>query len=186
MFAVLGVPVYYADARAKALMADGGPLADGIVALFGQDAYLGGQLNRSHLAALAFADPALNAALNALTHPAVEADYEIWALGPWPAAVPYTLKEAALLFEAGTYSRVDAVLTVEAPMDLRMARTLARDPGRDEAQVRAIVARQLPEAERRARAQYVIDNDGERSIIEQVLAVDGLIRSTAQIAGYDG
>lgn len=175
LFAVLGAPLYFADERARALMEEDADLVAGIRLLFGPDSYDGaGRLNRPLLSSKAFADKALQERLNALVHPAVEADYEHWASRPRPG-VTYTVKEAALLFEAGTYRRNHFVLHVSAPEEVRIARTLARDPHRSREQVEGILRLQMPEAEREARSQLVVQNSGMESLIAQVEAVHAFL-----------
>jgi dephospho-CoA kinase len=181
LFALLGAPVYLADARAKALMESDDTLRAGIIALFGTDSYDAlGRLNRAHISARAFSDPALTLALNALVHPAVEADYEKWASQARPN-VAYTLKEAALLYEAGTYKRVHIVVNVSAPVELRMARTLARDPQRSRLQVENIIRQQMPDAERQARSALHLLNDEHLSVIAQVVEADAYVRSLKRL-----
>jgi dephospho-CoA kinase len=178
-FGVLGIFFYAADARAKALMEEDETLRAGVRALFGDDSYSStGRLNRAHIAGLAFQNVALSKALNALVHPAVEADYEAWASQP-RLDVPYTLKEAALLYEAGTYKRVHVVLHVSAPEALRIERTLARDPLRSRLQVENILRLQMPEAEREVRSGLIVHNTGQESIIAQVLEIDAYLRLLA-------
>ena len=177
LFGVLGAPLYNADARAKALMEEDAALMDGIKGLFGVDSYqAGGRLNRVHLAARAFGDAALSRQLNALVHPAVEADYEAWASLPRPG-IAYTVKEAALLFEAGTYRRVHFVLNVSAPESIRIARTLARDPQRSRAQVENIIGLQMSEGERIKLSHLHIENDDATSLIVQVEEIDKFLRN---------
>lgn len=180
LFAVLGAPLYFADERARALMEEDGELVAGIRSLFGEDSYdAAGRLNRTLLSTKAFADKALQQQLNALVHPAVEADYERWASRSRPG-IAYTVKEAALLFEAGTYRHNHYVLHVSAPEAVRIARTLARDPHRSREQVTGIIRLQMPEAEREARSQLVVQNSGQESLIEQVEAVhEFLVRQAA-------
>lgn len=167
-FKALGIPVYDADTRARALMVKDESLISAIQAAFGQEAYLPNkQLNRPWLAQRVFHDPEAVKQLNSLVHPRVHADFASWEAAQ-PDSVPYVLDEAALLIESGGYKRMDALILVTAPEDERVRRVLARDPQRDEAQVRAIIARQLPEAEKRPLANFVLENDGQRLLSTQV------------------
>lgn len=168
IFETLGIPVYYADTAAKRLMVEQPDLVRGITGLFGSESYhADGSLNRAHLSARAFADKSLLTQLNALVHPAVRADAERWHR---EQDAPYTLHEAALTFETGGEKRLDRVIVVAAPEALRLRRVMERD-GADEAQVRARMQHQMPEAEKVERADFVIDNDGERLLIPQVLVM---------------
>ncbi len=126
IFETLGIPVYYADDRAKELMVTNPDLVAGIKKLFGEEAYHSdGSLNRAHIAALAFGDAAMLAQLNALVHPAVHQDGYEWAESQTDA--PYTLREAALVFESGGHKKLDKVITVFAPKEMRIERVMARD-----------------------------------------------------------
>jgi dephospho-CoA kinase len=176
---LLGAPLYNADARAKALMAEDGQLKESIIRLIGPSSYHpDGRLNRAFLAERTFHNLEGTLQLNALVHPAVAQDYEDWASQEWPG-VPYTVKEAAILLEAGSEKRLHFVVHVSAPEALRLSRTLARDPQRSAAQVQQIMAAQWPEARREAASQYIIQNTGEESIIAQVLELDAFLRRQA-------
>lgn len=165
IFEVMGIPVYYADDRAKQLMVEDPELKAGIIALFGAEAYSQNELNRAHIAHLAFSDPTLLKKLEALVHPAVLADGERWHNGQ--QGVPYTIKEAALLFESGSYKALDRIIVVTAPLELRIERVMKRDQiSRDSVEAR--IARQMLEEEKIKLADFIIVNDGSRSLIRQV------------------
>ena len=169
IFETLGIPVYYADDEAKALMTTDATLRTQLIDTFGPTTYLpDGTLNRPYLADLVFNNPDRLATLNGLVHPAVARHSAAWQATQ--SGVPYTLKEAALLFETGGEHHLDGVITVTAPEALRLQRVQVRD-GVTAEQVRARMARQLPEADKRARADYLIHNDGEQALIPQVLAI---------------
>ncbi|AEE53544.1 dephospho-CoA kinase [Haliscomenobacter hydrossis] len=174
IFETLGIPVYYADERAKYLMSHDRELIAGISTLFGPEAYLEPQvLNRAHIAQHAFNDQEKLAQLNALVHPAVARDGLEWQTAQHN--VPYTLKEAALLFESGSYRALDQIIVVTAPIELRIQRVMARDAAKREA-VEARISKQMPEEEKVNLADFVIYNDGVRALIPQVLAIHrGLI-----------
>lgn len=166
IFATLGIPIYYADDRAKWLMANDPDLRHELTQLFGAMAYLpNGSLHRSYIAGIVFHRPDRLQALNQLVHPAVGRDSLAWEAEH--DDVPYTLREAALLYESGSYRQLDKIITVTAPEALRIQRVMARD-GVDEAAVRARMDRQWPEAEKVQRADFVIHNDGRESLIPQV------------------
>jgi dephospho-CoA kinase len=152
-----GADVFYADDEAKRLLLRDDARAD-VVAAFGADTYRSdGSLDRARLGALVFADPDALARLNAIVHPRVrDAFAERVAL----SSAPMLVKEAAILFESGGDAELDATLVVDAPVDVRIARTMARD-GVDRASVEARIARQMSDEERRARADYVLVNEGE-------------------------
>ncbi|SHI47063.1 dephospho-CoA kinase [Hymenobacter daecheongensis DSM 21074] len=177
LFQVLGVPVYDADFRAKWVMAHDAALRAELVQAFGPDTFdAAGNLNRVYLAKVAFADPARLAHLNALVHPYVGRDFEQWAETQRQAGHTYIVKEAALLFEAGSHRQLDRIITVFAPLPVRQARVLRRDPHRTAADILAIVGKQLSEEEKMRRADYVLHNDDQLLLIPQVLQLDAAFR----------
>ncbi|WP_046244303.1 dephospho-CoA kinase [Hymenobacter terrenus] len=172
LFQALGVPTYDADTRARWVMENDTELRQQLSAAFGSDTYdPAGRLNRSVLAGTVFQNPALLARLNALVHPHVGRDFERWAMAQQHAGYPYILKEAALLFEAGSYKQLDRIITVFAPLPVRQARVLRRDPHRSAADVQAIMAKQMSEKEKMSRADYVLTNDEAQPLLPQVLAL---------------
>lgn len=177
VFAALGAPVYDSDSRAKWLMAHDARLREQLQAAFGAEAYdAAGQLNRPYLARVAFNDAAQLARLNALVHPRVGEDFAAWAAAQVAAGCPYVLKEAALLYESGAYRGLDGIITVFAPAAARTARVLRRDAQRSAAEVAAIMAKQLGDEEKLARADYVVYNDDSQLVLPQVLALDAAFR----------
>ncbi|WP_216690476.1 dephospho-CoA kinase [Hymenobacter siberiensis] len=172
LFHALGVPIYDADTRARWVMENDAQLRAQLIAAFGPATYdAAGRLNRPVLAGTVFNNPGLLAQLNGLVHPHVGTDFERWAVAQARAGHAYVLKEAALLFEAGSYKQLDRVITVFAPLAVRAARVLRRDPHRSAADVQAIMAKQLSEEEKMARADYVLTNDDVLPLLPQVLAL---------------
>jgi dephospho-CoA kinase len=172
LFHALGVPVYDADTRARWVMENDAALRTELQDAFGPEAYdAAGRLNRPVLAGLVFNNPARLAQLNGLVHPHVGTDFERWATAQQQAGHAYVLKEAALLFEAGSYKQLDRIITVFAPLAVRTARVLRRDPQRSAADVAAIMAKQLSEEEKMQRADDVLINDDVLPLLPQVLAL---------------
>lgn len=168
IFGCLGVPVYDADSRAKKLMTTDGILIGQIKEEFGKLSYHSdGVLNRKLIAEQVFREPEKLEKLNRLVHPRVANDYEQWVQEH--LAHSYLIKEAALLFEAGTDKLLDKIIVVSAPEEMRIKRTLARDPQRSEGEVKSIIKSQMMEDEKVSRANYVILNDESRAVIPQVL-----------------
>jgi dephospho-CoA kinase len=173
LFAVLGVPVYDADTRAKWVMANDLVLRQELQAAFGKETFdAAGQLNRAYVAQVAFQNPERLAQLNSLVHPRVGHDFEQWAQARQAAGAPYILKEAALLYESGSYKQLDKIITVFAPQSVRQARVLRRDPHRTADDILAIIGKQMSEEEKVSRADYVVYNDDEHLLIPQVLELD--------------
>lgn len=166
LFEVLDVPVYYADDRARELMVTDARLREGIRELLGDQAYReDGSLDRAWIAREVFGNKEKLQALNGLVHPAVWRDTARWNEAFCDR--PYTLREAALLYESGGHQMVDVMLVVTAPEALRIQRVRDRD-GLSEADVRARMDRQWPQSEKDKRADYLIVNDGRQSLVQQV------------------
>lgn len=168
VFETLGVPIYYADDRAKYLMLHNAELKAALIARFGEAIYKDGQLDRPYLAQQVFNNPKALQDLNGLVHPAVVRDSEEWQ--QQHSSAPYTLKEAALLYEAGSYKQLDKIIVVTAPMETRIQRVMDRD-GVSRQQVMDRIKNQMPEEEKVSLADFVIHNDGQRSLIDQVMSI---------------
>jgi dephospho-CoA kinase len=169
IFETLGVPIYYADDRAKALMVEDKELVGNVKKLFGENAYFpDGVLNRKYISDLAFQNPELLQKLNGLVHPAVLKDGNKWHSEH--LNVPYTLKEAALMYESDSYKYLDKIITVFAPKELRLERAILRG-GLKKEDIEARMEKQLPEEEKLKRADFVIYNDGKQALIPQVLKI---------------
>ena len=173
----LGVPIYFADLAGRRLLATDPNLIAAVRAEFGEEVFTGPDIDRTKLGAQVFGDPDRLAVLNGLVHPAVARDYTAWQAVH--ATAQYTVKEAAILFETGTHKSADKVVLVAAPESVRVARVMARD-GVDEASVRQRMARQWPEERKRALADYIIENDGTRMLLPQVIAVHRQLQAVAR------
>lgn len=169
IFATLGVPIYYADDNAKALMIKDADVIHQIKKIFGADAYFdNGELNRKHIAAKAFVDSSLLQQLNAIVHPAVFNDTLKWY--QQHQHYPYTLYEAAIMYESGSYKLLDKIITVFAPIEDRIERTIKRD-NISRTEVLDRINKQLSDEEKVKRADFVIYNDHSQPLIEQVISI---------------
>lgn len=168
IFETLGIPVYYADEQARRIMVEDPELVHRLKETFGENSYINGVLNRSYLAELVFKDEHLLEKLNKIVHPALWRDYEKWH--HQKKNTPYTLEEAAILFEMGGAERMDRIIVVYAPLEMRIKRVMERD-GTKREQVLDRVSKQLPDEEKVKKADFVIYNDGNKSLIEQVVAI---------------
>jgi len=166
MLAAAGIPVIDADVLAREAVAPGSPGLAGIVERFGEGVLdAAGGLDRKALGARVFADDDARRALNALVHPAVarlaaerfaalrDADVHAWCV-----------YEVPLLFESGLDAMMDATLLIAAPEDVQRRRVMDRD-GLDAGAARARIAAQMPQDEKRQRADVVVDNDGSLAIL---------------------
>lgn len=166
IFELFGIPVFYADAVAKEIMRTDEELKKGIIGTFGIQAFSeAGILNRKYIADIVFYDEKALESLNALVHPAVFRAFDSWMLKHSDA--PYVLKEAALLFESGSYMCTHSIL-VKAPESIKISRVMKRD-GITEAEVRLRMARQLSDSEKEKLADFIILNDERLLLIPQVL-----------------
>ena len=170
IFELLGIPIYDADARAKWLLTHDEGLIKQIKQHFGENVYLSAndnQLNKKFLSDRIFKNPNQLDLLNSLVHPKVMDDHKKWQ--KHNLHHPYIIKEAALLYESGSYKYLDKMITVYAPVPLRIKRILKRDPHRTESDVKAIMAAQISDEEKVKKADYVIYNDDKKMVIPQVL-----------------
>ena len=170
IFKVLGVPVFDADVTAKNILNTDPILREQIAAAFGSETYKNGLLDRKYLATLVFNNPNQLAKLNALVHPATIEAANIWAKHWEEQGCPYILKEAALLFEAGTNVGLDFIIGVTAPVEMRIARVMERDHVTRE-EVLKRMQHQLEDTEKMKRCNFVIDNNEVSLVIPQVLAL---------------
>lgn len=169
IFAVLGIPIYYADERAKEILQTDPEIISKVKALFGDDVYdAHDQLDRKRVAFVVFHEPQFLAEYNKIIHPAVLKDSEKWMQRH--AQHPYVLKEAALLFESGSYKHLDKIICVTAPEKLRIQRVMLRDQASEE-QIRARMANQMSEEEKVAKSDFILYNDGTSPLIRQVLNI---------------
>lgn len=166
IFEALGVPVYYADFRAKYLMANNTTLKRKIVQAFGERAYKDGELNREYLAKEVFGSKEKLSVLNGLVHPAVADDFDAWL--DEKKQSPYVLKEAAILFESGAYHNVDVTVLVIAPKETRVDRVSKRD-GSSREEIIQRMNNQWTQERKAKLADHIINNDGTQFLIPQVL-----------------
>jgi len=168
IFESLGIPVFYADTVAKQIMVTDTLLVAGVKAAFGDESYtIEGKLNNKYIAQIVFNDQQELDKLNALVHPATFRAFERW-MNTVPAGTPYILKEAALLFESGSYRLCDKSVLVTAPVDIRIARVMERDEVSRE-QVASRINKQLSDEIKKGMADYFIENKETAALIPQVL-----------------
>jgi len=178
IFEILQVPIYYADAEAKRLMATNELLIQDIKDFLGPKAYLeDGQLNRKYIASQVFGDEKKLARLNSIVHPAMYKDGQRWH--QQQKGVAYTLKEAAILFESKGHLLMDKTILVVAPLETRVDRVMARDKATKE-EVMARVTKQMPDSEKIPLADFIILNDGQAPIVPQILKIHDRLLSIHQ------
>jgi dephospho-CoA kinase len=168
IFSALGIPVYCSDKEGRVLSDTHPDIVNGLVNLFGRQIYNNGVLQRQQLASLIFNDKVLLGKVNAIIHPVVEQHFLNWAKGFVDA--PYVVKEAAILIENEGYKKVDHLILVVAPQELRIRRVMLRD-GVAEGLVRERIKNQLGDEEKTRYAHSVIHCDEHRLVIPQVISI---------------
>lgn len=166
IFESLGVPVYNADQRSKDLVDQKPKIRSAIIEHFGEEAFKEGVYNRPYIANIVFNDKAKLELLNSIIHPYVLKDWEDFCLQY--THLPYIVKEAAIMLETDSKNSIDKVTLVYAPRELRLERVMKRDRT-DRASIESRMEKQMSEEEKLKRADFVIYNDGQHSLIEQVL-----------------
>jgi dephospho-CoA kinase len=178
MFERAGVPVFDADAEVRRLQAPGGALVEAIERRFPGSVRDGG-VDRDALSERVLGNPAELAALEAIVHPAVSRERERFITDH--ADAPALLFEIPLLFETGGEGAFDTVIVVSAPSEIQRERVLSR-PGMTAEKLDSILARQLPDANKRGRADFVIDTGGSLAEtarqVEHILTCLGLARDS--------
>jgi len=168
IFETLGIPVYQADDRAKYLMQHDAQLISSIKKTFGEKSYENSVLNRTYLAKVIFSDAKQTAKINALVHPVVGRDFELWLEDQ---SSYYVIKEAALMIESDSYKQLDFLINVFSPLETRISRIQKRDPQRSLEEINGIINKQVSEEERAKLADVIINNNNENLLIPQVLSI---------------
>jgi dephospho-CoA kinase len=176
MFAARGVPVFDADRTVHALYA--GAAVPVVEAAF-PGVTVDGVIDRDRLRDRVLGDEPAMKRLEALVHPLVKAEERRFVAAARASGRQLVLLDIPLLFETGADAEVDAVVVVSAPADIQRARMLAR-PGMTAERLAAMLARQMPDAEKRRRAHYVVENGG--TLASTANQVDGILRAVAGVA----
>lgn len=176
VFETLGIPVYFADDKAKYLMNNDAVLKASIIQQFGIDAYKNEELDRKYLAGLVFNDKEKLALLNSLIHPITIRDANEWMN---QQKAPYVIKEAALLFESGAAEQLEYVIGVYAPQHIRIQRVMKRDNLPVE-EIMKRISRQIDEEMKMKLCNFVITNNDHHLVIPQIIELDKKFRELSQ------
>lgn len=161
-----GIPVLDADQVARQVVAPGTDGLAAVVAAFGPDVLApDGGLDRASMRARIMADVDARRQLEAITHPRIFQAITDWLAQQSAAGTPVAGVEAALMVETGSWRLYDTLVVVSASPDVQVARVMARD-GVDEAGARAVLAAQLPLADKERVATHVVRNDSSREALE--------------------
>lgn len=175
LFSLLGIPVFNSDMQARILMNEDQGIKTGLISLFGSAALdKEGKPDRKLIADRVFENKEHLDALNALIHPAVFRAFDTWQASLTGTA-PYCIKEAAIMFESGSYLQNDFNVTIFSSVNTRIERVQNRDH-LAVSEVTNRMNRQMPEDEKMRRSDFVIYNDEQHSLIEQVMDLDIIFR----------
>jgi len=179
VFASMSIPVFNSDAEGRRVLDNDARVIEAVKQLLGEEVYLSdGKADRKAIASKVFADPAQLENLNAIIHPAVKRSTQAWVMS-LPASTTYCLKEAAILFESGAASQCDHVIAVRAEDAIRIQRIMERD-GVSHAEVEVRMKNQWSQEKVTALSDYVVDNSGEQSLIQQVVSIHRLLTAQGQ------
>lgn len=154
-FAEKQIPVYNSDFEAKRLMNENNLIRQQLIDVFGKNVYINGELNRKLISAKVFEDKDLLGQLNKIVHPAVFEDFKIWVQNQ---TSPFIVKEAAILFESGSYHDCDYIISVIANEELRIQRVMQRDNVTREEVLRRI-QNQWTDELRIVNSDFIINNN---------------------------
>jgi dephospho-CoA kinase len=160
----MGYPVYYSDSRSKELTKSNPTIREGLIAMFGEEAFNEEGLNTTLIAEKMFQDDALRLRINQLIHPIVRKDFEEWVSKQDKDLV---FNEAAILFETGAYKTLDATILVYAPESLKIERVMRRENCSKE-EVLARMNKQWSDEEKMKLTNYLILNDEKIPLLVQI------------------
>ncbi|WP_299335584.1 dephospho-CoA kinase [uncultured Psychroserpens sp.] len=163
-FKAYDIPIYIADVEAKRLMNRSKVIRRKLVALFGEEAYIGNTLNRPFIASKIFNDKENLDKINAIVHPKVGSHFKRWLKRQ---NAPYVIKEAAIIFEHNKEAEYDFIITVTADVEERIKRVLERD-NTNRSKIEAILKNQMSDEEKIKKSHFVIVNDELEDTKKQV------------------
>jgi len=177
VFNTLGIPVFEADKVAKKLADENPEIRKSLTSLFGEEIYEDDVLNRKMLARLIFNDKNHLCKVNSLIHPMVRESFLRWSE---QQTTPYSIYEAAILFESGFYRLMDFTILISSPEHLRIKRVVERDKI-TEAQVIARMQNQWSDEEKRKLASVELINNNKNLMIPQIIEIDKKLRTDGKI-----
>lgn len=162
-----GIPVFDSDSEAKKLMLVSPFIVSSLKSLLGDNVYIDGKLNKSLIADYIFSSPTNAHKINSIVHPCVKKEFLSWVNEHFNSGDRIVAIESAILLESGFDDIVDKVVTVHAPLELRIYRVMKRDHTSREKVLERINS-QMSDDERNQRADFVIENDGLTPLDEQI------------------
>jgi dephospho-CoA kinase len=168
IFSQFGIPVFIADIEARKIQLTNPEVIKKMIDLLGKDIYLqNGDINRKKLAQIIFNDKIVLQKVNEIIHPAVRKAFEEWTK---KQTSPYVIQEAAVIFENQQSKNFDKIISVTAPVELKIKRVMGRDNiSREEVLKR--MKNQLPDEEKIRQSDYVINTDNQQLILPQIIEI---------------
>lgn len=171
VFSAMGIPVYYADERAKMLYHSESELLCELTTLLGDEIVSEGVLQKALFAKIIFSNPRLLNKVNEIVHPYVLKDFLAWKSECRQRGKSLVIIESAIILDVQIFRNcIDGILVVDAPIDVRIARVIKRDSV-DERQVIERINRQMSSADMLSKADYIIFADGKRAVLPQICDV---------------
>lgn len=166
----IGYPVYYSDNESKLIVDSNKQIKEQLISLLGDTVYQNNQLNRTFLAQQLFLSNEIRQQVNAIIHPVVRAQFDLWAS---QQQAKFVFNEAAILFETGSYKQFDKTILVTAPIELRIQRTMQRSNLTLE-EVEHRMEAQWEDDRKVSLADYVIVNDGQPLLVQLEKVLENL------------
>ncbi|MCX6188862.1 MAG: dephospho-CoA kinase [Bacteroidetes bacterium] len=173
-FKRLQVPVYNADDRSNVIIDNDPEIREQLIAYFGPQAYLPTGLNRAFIREIVFNNSQALSKLNSITHPVIFKNFDDWCHSKKKQKHEFIIKEAALVFESDSYKFLDFIVCVVAPVKTRIARVMHRDHKSIE-EIEKILKKQLPDAEKIKRSDYVIHNPNDELLLPKIIELHKFI-----------
>ena len=175
IFALLGIAVYNADTEAKKLYSN--PIFKAkVINLFGTSILTSDAIDKAKLAAIVFKDNTALEKLNAIIHPEVLNNFKLWC-NAQSKEMPYVVHEAAIIYEHNLESYFDKIIVVNSAVDIRIKRIIKRD-GLSETDILNRMEKQLSDAEKCKKADYIINNNDKELLIPQIITIHNSILYT--------
>ncbi len=173
-FNIIGIPVYYADLRAKELLNSSLEIKLSLTSLFGESLYTENGIDKTKLANIIFNNKDCLRKVNTIVHPAVIKDFKEWTKRQTSNII---VKESAIIFEANLKDQFDYVITVMAARNTRIERVLKRDNAKKE-DIIARMNNQFSDEKKIKESNFIIINDGNNAILPQILNIISLINKS--------
>lgn len=168
IFSTLGIPVYNSDLRAKSILETDLNVQSDVRKLVGKESIENGIVNRKLIAEKSFNNRHVLQQLNTIIHPRVAEDFIKWKNEH--KSSPYLIKEAAILFESGSYKSCDKVVFISTELETRVQRVMQRD-GVGRAEVESRISNQWPEEKKANLSTFIVHNNESDALIPQVVEI---------------